>query len=245
MGPLGATVEDCALAMNVIAGPDMHDQSCVEIAPSDFNLPGLADLKQVRVGVPANFFFERIREDVASTVHRSVREMERLGARVIEVDLPDFADANIAARVIQLCEVAAVYVNQRDASTFGEDVWALIEQGRMLSGYEYVNAQRIRTALRREFDSVWREIDVMVCPTTPTTAPPADKDTLEINGQRENTRMASTRLVRAINLFGEPALSMPCGTGEDGLPVGLQMIGAPFAEPQLLQIAKTLERELT
>jgi aspartyl-tRNA(Asn)/glutamyl-tRNA(Gln) amidotransferase subunit A len=245
VGPLGATVEDCALAMNVIAGPDTRDASCADLALPEFNLPALPDLKQVRVGVPANFFFDRIREDVASAVQRSVQEMERLGARATKVQVPDLEAANVAARVIQSCEVAAVYVNQRNASLFGDDVWVLIEQGRMLRGYEYVNAQRIRTVLKREFDAIWRDIDVIICPTTPTTAPDATDETITIDGRPENTRMASTRLVRAINFFGEPALSMPCGTGEDGLPVGLQMICGPFGEPKLLQIAKTLERELT
>lgn len=245
IGPLGATVEDCALAMNVIASPDARDASCARTPPPDFNLPALDNLNGIRVGVPANFFFDRVQEDVARAVRRSASEMQRLGAHLREVRVPNFEDANLSARIIQFSEVAALYVNQRDASQFGNDVWALLEQGRMLSGYEYVNAQRVRTVLRRDIDALWREIDVLVCPTTPATAPLADRDTVEINGEMEDTRMATTRLARGINLFGEPALSMPCGVGDEGLPVGLQLISAPFTEPRLLQIAKTLEQELS
>lgn len=244
VGPLGSSIEDCALAMNVMAGPDPRDASCVRTAPPDFNVPPASDLKGLRIGLPANFFFDRVNQDVAQAVHGSARKLEQLGAQVREVRLPNLEDANFAARIVQFGEVAAVYANKRDMSQFGEDVRALIEQGRMLSAQDYVNAQRVRTVFRREFDKLWREIDVLVCPTTPTTAPPADQPTIDINGQAENTRMASTRLVRSINFLGEPALSMPCGKDRHGLPIGLQLIGAPFTEPTLLQLGKTLEQAL-
>jgi aspartyl-tRNA(Asn)/glutamyl-tRNA(Gln) amidotransferase subunit A len=90
-------------------------------------------------------------------------------------------------------------------------------------------------------DALWKQIDILVTPTTPTTAPLAEEESVTINGTKENTRMASTRFVRGINCIGEPALSMPCGKDENGLPVGLQMIAPPFAEPRLMQVARTLE----
>ncbi len=235
VGPLGLTVEDCALAMNVIAGVDALD----------FNLSPLSNLKGVRVGLPANFFFDQVEEDVANAVKRSAGELQRLGADLIDVPIPDLHEANVAARVMQLSEVAAVYVNQTDASQFGEDVWSLIEQGRMIKAHEYVNAQRVRTLFRRAFDGLWKDIDILLCPTTPITAPRVDETDVRIAGKKENTRMASTRLVRSLNFLGEPALSMPCGTGVSGLPIGLQLVSAPFTEPSLLRMARTLEQELS
>lgn len=242
VGPLGSTAEDCALAMNVMAGPDSRDATSLQTTPADFNLPALADARDLRVGVPENFFFDRVDREVAEAIRAIASKLQQLGAQVTEVRVPDVEEANFAARVVQLAEVAAVYVNSRDLSQFGEDVRGLIEQGRMLAGYEYVNAQRVRTLFRRELDALWRDVDILLCPTTPTTAPPAGQTTIEINGTEENTRMASTRLVRSINFFGEPALSMPCGRDKNGLPIGLQLIGAPFSEPKLFQIAKTIER---
>lgn len=229
VGPLGATVEDCALAMDVMAGT------------SEFDLPPAADLKALRVGVPINFFFDRVDRDVAQAVLGSARRLKELGAQVREVRLPNLEDANAAARIVQFGEVAAIYANCRDLAQIGDDVRALIEQGRMISAQDYVNAQRVRTIFRREFDALWREIDVLVSPTTPTTAPPADQPTIDIDGKPENTRMASTRLVRSVNFLGEPALSMPCGKDRNGLPIGLQLIGAPFSEGTLLQVGMTLE----
>lgn len=110
-----------------------------------------------------------------------------------------------------------------------------------MPAHEYVNAQRVRRLLRRDFDAVWEAVDVLVTPTTPVAAPRSDETAVRIGAETENARMASTRLVRSINYLGEPALSMPCGQTSAGLPIGLQLISAPFTEPKLLQIAKTLE----
>ena len=145
---------------------------------------------------------------------------------------------------MQLSEVASLYAHYTDSALFGEDVWALIQQGKMITAHEYVNAQRIRTLFRRDFDALWQKIDVLVGPTTPISAPRIDEVTVQIGSERENTRMASTCLVRAINLVGEPALSMPCGKSRNNLPIGLQLIARPFTEPKLLQIARTLEAAL-
>lgn len=241
VGPLGACVEDCALAMNAIAGFDEKDPTSAQRPETDFNLPALSDLRGVRVGLAKNFFFERLADDVAASIGGAIKNMERLGASLIEVDVPDMTRANVAARVVQLAETAAVYVNQVDASLFGEDVWSLLQQGRMILGYEYVNAQRIRTLFRRDFDVLWRNVDVLATPTTPITAPLLAEETVRVGALEEDRRMASTRLVRSANFLGEPALSMPCGNGANGMPVGLQLMSAPFSDPRLLQIAKSLE----
>ncbi|MGA8029317.1 MAG: amidase [Bryobacteraceae bacterium] len=228
VGPLGSCVEDCALAMNAIVGPD-------------FNLPALTNLSGIRVGVPKNFYFDRIDPEVAGAVHESISKMQRYGAIISEISVPNMEHANAAARIIQMAETAALYAHYTDPSLFGEDVWALIQQGKMIAGHDYVNAQRVRTLFRRDFDALWRKIDILVTPTTPIAAPMITEDKVQIASVWEDTRMASTRLVRAINFIGEPALSIPCGNTAAGLPIGLQLIGAPFTEARLLQIAKTIE----
>lgn len=182
--------------------------------------------------------------EVAAAIDAAIRKIEDLGASIVRVQAPDLNEANAAARVIQLSEVAALYVHQNDPSHFGEDVWNLIQQGKMLAAHVYVNAQRLRTLFRRAFDELWKSIDVLVGPTTPITAPLLDQKTVSINGQEEDTRMATTRLVRATNLLGEPALSMPCGKASNGMPVGLQLLGAPFSDSRLLQIAGRIEEAL-
>ena len=244
IGPIGASVEDCALAMNAVAGVDPLDRSSSAHPTPDFNLPPSPDLRGVRVGVPKNFFFERVDDEVAAAVKHAIAEMGRLGATLSDVQIPDLAEVNTAARVVQLSETAALYAQQTDSKLFGEDVWRLIQQGKLITAHQYVNAQRLRTLFRRDFDELWRTIDVLAAPTTPIVAPRIEDVTVKIGSTEEDTRIACTRLVRAINYLGEPALSMPCGKTASGLPIGLQLIAAPFREARLLRIGRTFERSL-
>ena len=243
VGPLGSCVDDCAVAMGVIAGPDYRAPSCSPFDAPDFDLPSLPNLKNIRVGVPRNFF-DRITDEVSRAVHSAIGALEQLGASIDPIDLPDLNEINATARIIQLSETAALYADQNDPSLFGDDLWSLIQQGKLVAGHEYVNAQRVRTLLRHDFDRVWQKVDVLATPTTPIVAPLLEQTTVRIWVTEEDTRLASTRLVRAINFLGEPALSMPCGKAENALPVGLQLISAPWTEPLLLQTAKTLEARL-
>jgi aspartyl-tRNA(Asn)/glutamyl-tRNA(Gln) amidotransferase subunit A len=242
-GPLGATVEDCALAMNAIAGPDPLDPSCVGFDAPDFNAPPPRDLCGVLLGVPENFFFDRVDEEVARAVRRTIAEMERLGAQPVSIRLPDLEEANAAARIIQLAEVAALYA-RTDPELLGRDVRALIGQGKMIAAHEYVNAQRLRSVFRSEFDRIWGSVDLIAAPATAIPAPPVEVPAVCLSGVNEDTRMAATRLVRAINFLGEPALSIPCGTSHHGLPIGLQLIAAPYEEPKLLSTGKLIEKAL-
>jgi aspartyl-tRNA(Asn)/glutamyl-tRNA(Gln) amidotransferase subunit A len=240
-GPLAATVEDCAVVMNAISGPDPNDPTCIGRPAPDFTKLSLGNLKGMRVGVPGDFCFRHVHEEVAAAVGRKIAQIESLGASVSEVRLPDMDEANTAARIVQLSEAASLYTAHEDPTQFGSDVWALIEQGRMLRAHEYVNAQRVRTLFRREFDLLWKKVDLLVTPTTPMAAPGVDQTTARFGDHEEDVRIASTRLCRATNFLGEPALSMPCGKTEKGLPIGFQLIGAPFTEPKLLAVARLLE----
>jgi aspartyl-tRNA(Asn)/glutamyl-tRNA(Gln) amidotransferase subunit A len=241
VGPLGSCVEDCALAMNVMAGRDPLDFTSAAEAAPDFNLPALPDFKNVRVGVPRNFFFDRLDEEVEKSVKHSISAIEQQGATVEEIQIPEFTEINLASRVVQLGEFASLYTDSKDRSMFGDDVWSLLEQARMVAAHEYINAQRLRTLFRRDMDAVWRKVDILAAPTTPIAAPLRDAKTLTMKGIEETVRMTSIRLVRGLNYLGEPALSMPCGQTDAGMPIGLQLISAPFTEPRLLQFAKTLE----
>ena len=95
--------------------------------------------------------------------------------------------------------------------------------------------------MQQEFQSVWKHADVLLTPATPTVAPRIGETTVEIGGEMEDARLASTRLVRGINVLGLPALAVPCGFSSEGLPLGLQIIGRPFDEALLLRSGAALE----
>ncbi len=232
VGPLASCVEDCAIAMDAL------------VPGEKFHLPALENLKGIRVGVPENFYFDRIDPEVAAAVNGALASFERLGAAIDGIKVPDPVEMNAAARIVQLCETSALYADHGDASLFSREVWDLLQQGRLVAGHDYVNAQRMRAVFSREWDAIWKKIDIVATPTTPTGAPLLEQRKITLNGKNEDVRLASTRLVRAFNYLGEPALSMPCGATSQGLPIGLQLISAPFTEPRLLQVAQTLESDL-
>lgn len=244
-GPLGASVEDCALAMNAIAGPDPLDSTCSRLPAPDCNVPVPSDARGIRLGVPENFFFDSVDEEVDAAVRRAIAELEHLGARSVPVRIPDLSEANPAALIIQYVEAASLYARYTDPQLFGADVWALIEQGKRIAGHEYVNAQRVRTMFRRAFDRLWETVDLLIAPATPTAAPPMEAQNVRIRGGDESVRMASTRLFRSVNLLGEPALVVPCGATKENLPICLQLIAPPFAEPQLIAAGKLVESAIS
>ena len=242
VGPLAACAEDIGFVMNVIAGHDPKDASSTHRTLPQFSPIRMPDLKGLRVGVPRNFYYHRVHDEVAVAVRNAVFDLKKNGAAILDVDVPDMEEANTAARIIQFGEATSLYAHCQNANLFGEDVWALIQQGRLIKAHEYVNAQRIRTLFRRDFDRLWNHVDVLIAPATPITAPKLSDTTVQFGNETEDVRIASTRLCRAINFLGEPALSIPCGKDTAGLPIGMQLIGPPFAEARLLQIASSLER---
>ncbi|MGE5646529.1 MAG: amidase [Acidobacteriota bacterium] len=233
MGPLARSVRDASVVLNAIAGREDY------LPPADASLAG------VRIGVPENFGQKRVDPAVANAVRSAGGLAEELGARLVPVRLPDMDALNAIGRVILLAEASALFERRLDnPDNFGADVFALLQQGRLVAATDYVNAQRLRRLKCEEFRSVWREADVLIVPTTPISAPKIGQATVEIDGEPEDVRLASTRLVRGINVLGLPAISIPCAADTAGLPIGLQIVAREFHEAALLRAAVALEDAL-
>jgi aspartyl-tRNA(Asn)/glutamyl-tRNA(Gln) amidotransferase subunit A len=223
--------------------------------------PAHVDIRGLRIGLPENFYFDRLDLDVAGAVRHAVQTAAALGARIVDVRVPDMDALNTVGRVLLLVEAVAnlrPYLNQRDK--FGPDVLALLDQGRLLSGADYVDAQRLRRMMVAEFSKLWTQVDCILTPCTPTAAPKIGQTTMRVGqaisspagdvggvtvgGVNEDVRLATTRLMRAINVLGIPSLAMPCGFSGSGLPLGMQILGAPRNEDMLLRIGAALEDAL-
>jgi aspartyl-tRNA(Asn)/glutamyl-tRNA(Gln) amidotransferase subunit A len=242
VGPLTRSVRDAALALNAIAGHDPRDPTSSRRPVVDYLPDDGCSIRGVRIGLPESFFFEHLDEDVERAVRGAIARAERLGALVKPVRLPDIPALNAVARIVLLCEASAVAEPYpEDRSLYGADVRALLDQGRLVPAADYINAQRLRRKMRREFDRVWTEVDCLIAPATPNTAPRVGDTTVRLGGRDEDVRLASTRLVRGVNALGYPALSLPCGLSSAGLPVGMQIIGPAFEEALLLRVGAALE----
>jgi aspartyl-tRNA(Asn)/glutamyl-tRNA(Gln) amidotransferase subunit A len=244
VGPLTRSVRDAALALQVLAGQDPRDDTSSSHPVPNYLPPKKISLKGIRIGWPENFFFDRVDREIALSVKLMAEAAEDLGAIMTPVRVPDMAEVNTIARVVLLAEASALmepYLKQRD--NFGPDVLALLDQGRLLSATDYINAQRLRRVEQQKFQQVWKQVDCIFTPTTPIVAPKIGQSTVQIGDQAEDARLASTRLVRGINLLGLPALSVFCAFNHEGLPFGLQLIGKPFGEATILRVGAALEDE--
>jgi len=242
MGPLTRTVRDCGVMLNAIAGHDPRDPASSRRAVEDY-LPaeGVA-IRGVRIGVPENFYFDRVDPEIEASVRAALIRAESLGAELKPVRVPDIAAINAVARVILLSEASAVYEpHRKERSLFGPDVLALLDQGRLLPATDYVNAQRLRRRMQQQFTALWRNVDCLIAPSTPAPAPRIGQATVMLGGEEEDVRLAATRFARGINVLGLPAVSLPCGMTRAALPVGLQIVGPAFSEAALLRVGAALE----
>ncbi|MBI3681862.1 MAG: Asp-tRNA(Asn)/Glu-tRNA(Gln) amidotransferase subunit GatA [Acidobacteria bacterium] len=241
MGPLTRSVRDAAIVLQALAGHDPRDHTSSTHRVAKYLPAAKIALKGIRIGVPENFYFERCEGGIAGLVLQMAQQGAGLGARLVEVRVPDIAGLNAVSRAILLAEASACmepHLDRRDQ--FGADVLFLLDQGRLLAATDYVQAQRLRRLYQIEFARLFEHIDVLLTPTTPNRAPGIGQTTLTIGGESEDARLAATRFVRGINVLGLPALSLPCGLVE-GLPVSAQLIGRAFEEALILRVGAALE----
>jgi aspartyl-tRNA(Asn)/glutamyl-tRNA(Gln) amidotransferase subunit A len=231
VGPMTRTVGDLRPALDAMAAPSQRK-------------PAPAAVKNIRIGIPENFYFDTVLPDVNSAVHDAARRAGKLGFQVMPVRVPDVEALNVAGLVILLSEAAAVHqANLHRRGDFGRDVLALLDQGSLIPAMDYVNAQRQRKLILTDFHALFRSIDCLFTPSTPITAPRIGQTEIALNGTLFDTRMLTTRFARGVNALGFPALSMPCGASAEGLPIGLQVIARPFEENLLLFLGEALEQD--
>ena len=239
MGPLTRSPHDAALVLNAIAGFDPRDDtSSKQPVERVSDLPS-SPLHGLRIGVPQNFYTERLQPEVDAAFRAALTKAEGAGAHLIPIQVPDPGEINIISRVILMAEASALlepYLHRR--GDFGADVLALFDQGRLLAATDYINAQRLRRLYQREWAKLWGTVDCLFTPTSPIVAPRIGETHVEIDSSVEDVRLASTRFVRAINVLGLPAISVPLPA--PGLPIGLQVVSKPFAETLVTSVSRAV-----
>ena len=239
-GPMTWTVEDAALVLQTIAGPDPKDPTTSAAPLPDYTQALREDVRGLRIGVPRHYFLEPrngVEPETAAAVEQALKDLEGLGARVEEVTVPSLEYAWVANSVILLAEAAAYHRRNLQARPreFGDIVRVRFFMGALLSGVDYVQAQRARSRVRRELAEVLRRVDVLAAPTQP-------KPAARFQGFDPFAIGLTPSFTSPFNLAGVPAISVPCGFSGEGLPIGLQIAVRPFDEPTVLRVAHTYER---
>lgn len=235
-GPLARTVGDLAVALGAIAAHDPLDPSSADVPSEDYS-SGVEDgASGIRVFVPTNHFFDAVDPEVETAVREAARVLTSLGASVTEGPLPR-VELLAAQRAILLTDAAACHRDhlRERAADIGADVLTRLRAGQTFTGMDYAQARRDRDELRREWLALLREHDVILSPTTLIAAPPrAGEDPVTV-AQR------LTANTSPFNLTGLPAISVPCGFTQAGLPIGLQLAAGPWREGLLLRVARAYE----
>lgn len=264
IGPFARTAEDAALLLDVIAGPDERDSTCAADKIIDFASLGQTDLSSLKVGLPKEYFdTEGLDAQVRQKVEQAVDKLKATGAQIKEVHLPLVkyavptyyivataeASSNLArydgVHYGHRCEDAAEIIEMSSKSReegFGEEVKRRIMLGTYVlsAGYYdayYLRALKVRTRIAQDFEKAFEEVDVIAAPVAPTTAFKA--------GEKTSDPLAmylSDIYTISVNLVGLPGISLPCGTCNEGMPVGLQLISPKNTDARLLEISAAFER---
>ena len=239
LGPLAWTARDVALMLQVMAGRDAADATASRRAVPDYLATIDGGIKGVRVGLPENYFFQGVEDEMTAGVRRAARQLEDLGAHVGEIRLPDPQHMTDVAMLIARAESSTVHARllREQPEALQPTVRARLELGMGIPAYDYLQALRLRAKLTRAFmRDVFEEVDVLLTPVIPEPAP-AWASLKGATVDEFNARSARfSRLTRPFNGYGIPALSVPCGFTATGLPLAFQAVGRPFDEGLLLRL---------
>ncbi|MBL7714755.1 MAG: Asp-tRNA(Asn)/Glu-tRNA(Gln) amidotransferase subunit GatA [Bdellovibrionales bacterium] len=266
VGPMAHSAEDCARILEVMAGHDPLDSTSLnQKAPKNLCGTGSGSLKGLRIGIPKQYFSKGISSEVSQSVQAAIQKFESLGAVQVPVDLPHTEYAVAVYYVVAVCEASsnlarfdgirygvrsdrARELSDLDAyyrevrSLFGAEVKRRIILGTfaLSSGYYdayYKRACQVRRLIRDDFTNAFQECDLILGPVSPGTA-------FKLGEKISDplTMYLNDILTIPVNLAGLPALSVPCGKDSQGLPIGLQMIAAPFQDERLLATADAFQK---
>lgn len=244
VGPLTRNVRDCALVLQQLAGPDRLDPACLDVPVPDY-LDGIdAGVAGLRVGVPSNYFFDQVTDDVRDAVHAAIDVLDTAGAEIREVTVPAQQVILAAVWAILLPEASAYHQHtlRTAGDLLGDDVRLFLEVGELVLATDYIKALRVRTVVQQGWAAMFHDLDVLIAPCTPIAAPLAGASEVRWpDGTSENITGALVRLTSPSNLTGLPALALPVGQDPAGLPLGMQIIGRPFDEATVLRVGQAYE----
>jgi len=244
VGPIAKTVEDAAIVLSATAGPDSKDLSSSSRFVPDYQKEMMGDIRGLRVGIPLHFFLDHVDPEIGYAVNRAIRKLEALGMKAVEIDIPGLENCAAMEAHINLAEAASYHEQylKKQADAYGPGVRTDLEAGRFLLASDYVKSQRARAWLQRNFNDAFGNADVIVSPTVPAFPPVVGQVWVQSGDRREHIVDAFVRFNIPYDLTDLPAISVPCGFGSTGLPIGLQIAGRAFEEATILKVAHAYEQ---
>ncbi len=244
-----ACFRDVVAPRGSAASSRSRDASSLSRPAQEFLHPRASERRQFRLARPREFFWTQLDPEVRRLTDAALESLVKGGAELVEVSLPTVAATVEPSTLIALAEAREFHQNAgyfpARSDEYGDDVRARLAAGSDVSAVDYLTARALMRESRAEFEAALgaADADAIVAPASPIPAPPVGSEVVRVGDAEESVRSALVRLNRPSNFTGLPALSVPCGFTQDGLPVGLQLIGRAFDESTLLAIAHTCEQQ--
>jgi len=238
IGPITRTVSDAAVMLQAIAGHDARDRNSADVPVPDYLASLRNGLKRARIGVPRKFFYDDLDPEIANAVEQALDTLRRFASNLseIEIDVP-------TDRTLQTAEAYACHAEfvSRSSELYQPETLRRIRQGEGIGSAQIEQWRLEQEKIRSEIDRVFEDVDVLVTPTTPVLASTIAelKQFPELLRPREILLLRNTR---PVNVWGLPAISVPCGFTTAGLPIGLQIVGPHWGEGEVLQLAYAYEQ---
>jgi len=246
IGPLTRSVRDSALMLQAIAGYDPLDPSTVPVPVPDFSSRIGQELRGLNMGIPTNYYFDIMDPEVETTVRQAISALEGLGVEAREVALPSMKYAG-ALRIAAMADSVVTHEPYLAAhrQDYGPTVLYRTLAGQFVLGRDYSKSLKVQRIIKEEYARVLQDVDFLVTPSSPVAAWRIDAESIVLDGQSYPVRGPgagmTARCTSPSNATGLPAMSIPCGFTSAGLPIGLQLIGRPFEEALLFQVAHGYE----
>jgi aspartyl-tRNA(Asn)/glutamyl-tRNA(Gln) amidotransferase subunit A len=244
VGPLAQSAEDCALLMGLMAGADPEDATALAVSVPDYTAATKGSLKGLRIGVPTAFYVEDLDSDVARVLDETIATMQREGAEIIKVELPDQRQLSSASQIVLAVEAAAFHKRWmiERLEDYGPQVRMRLENGLAIPAVTYLEAMRYRGPALAAHSKAVAGTDAVIAPVSPVPAPTIAETDVGGGPGAEAVIQRLTRFTRPVNYLGVPSLALPCGFSRSGLPIGMQLIGGSFEEATLLRIGAAFQR---
>jgi len=243
-GPMTRTVTDAALMLVAMAGYDARDPACVNRPVPDFTAGLGRGLSGVRVGVDRAWALSELQPDVKAAFEAALGVLGQLKAEIVDISLPRMAEVYDAAIAMQAPEATSLYEDalRSRPQDFGDRVRERLQRGLAVTGLEYAKARHLGELVRRDVEEVFGRVGLIATPTCPVTATNLGQENISMEGEEKPLLGILSHFTRVFNLTGNPAITVPCGFSREGLPVGLQLVGAAWNEALVLQVAHAYEQ---
>ena len=242
IGPMTRSVLDSALVLQALAGYDPLDPSTVPVPVPDYTAGVGSRLAGLTMGVPLDYYFDLVDSQVETSVRLAISALQELGVKTAEVDLPSMEYAG-ALRVAGMADSVVTHEpyieSHRDQ--YGPDTLYRTLAGQFVLGQDYSKSMKVQRMIKEDYARVLQDVDFIVTPTAPMPAPRIDAQYVELGGAQHRVRGPGSGMISRntspMNSTGLPAITVPCGFNDQGLPIGVQFIGRPFDEATLFRVA--------